>query len=124
MHPTGYIYIISIGFKIKQLREKKDISQPRLAEELHISQSELSKIESGRIKKIDFEFMARVCEFFEKDFDYFLENYSQTNNIKKLEGCINNHGTINMSPEHIINEIKTLFSENKRLKTEIETLKK
>jgi transcriptional regulator with XRE-family HTH domain len=103
---------MSIGFKIKKLRETKNMSQPKLADELHISQSELSKIESGKTKKVDFAFMSSVCDFFEKDFEFFTENYSQTNNIKKLEGCVNNHGTINMSPENIINELKNLFAEN------------
>ena len=115
---------MAIGYKIKKLREKINLSQPELAENLNISQSELSKIKSGRIKKINIEFMSRVCKFFEKDFEYFLENMMQTNNIEKLEGCINNHGTINISPENIINEIKNLFEENARLKTENENLKK
>ena len=93
------------------------MSQPRLADELLISQSELSKIESGKTKKIDFGFVAKVCEFFEKDFEFFADNNSYTNNIKKLEGCINNHGTINISPESIINEIKNLYKEIERLKS-------
>lgn len=115
---------MSIGFKIKKLRELKNMSQPRLADELQISQSELSKIESGKTKKIDFGFMSRVCDYFEKDFEFFAENNSQTNNIKKLEGCINNHGTINISPENIINEIKNLYAENERLKQENLELRK
>ena len=68
--------------------------------------------------------MQSVCEYFEKDFEYFTENYMQTNNIKKLEGCVNNHGTINISPENIINELKNLFAENARLKAENEKLRK
>lgn len=40
----------NIGFKIKKLREEKNISQEDLAEELNISQSKLSKIENGRLK--------------------------------------------------------------------------
>ena len=48
------IYIVEnldIGFKIKKLREEKNLSQEQLANLLEISQSKLSKIENGRLKK-------------------------------------------------------------------------
>ncbi|SEW01250.1 Transcriptional regulator, contains XRE-family HTH domain [Chryseobacterium wanjuense] len=63
----------SIGFKIKKLREQKEISQEDLAFQLDISQSYLSKIENGSIEKIDFLFMQRVAEFFKVEPQYFLE---------------------------------------------------
>ncbi len=109
---------MSIGFKIKKLREEKNLSQPKLAAELKISQSELSKIENGQTKKIDFLFMNKVCSYFEKDFEFFMDNNSQINNIEKLDGSVNNHGTINLFPENIIVEIKKLIEENK-LKDEL-----
>lgn len=62
---------MSVGFKIKKLREEWNLSQNKLAMELDISQSELSKIENGRAKKIDFYFMMKVCTFFNKDFVFF-----------------------------------------------------
>ena len=61
---------MSIGFKIKKLREERNLSQNKLAIELDISQSELSKIENGRAKKIDFYFMIKVCAFFNIDFNF------------------------------------------------------
>jgi transcriptional regulator with XRE-family HTH domain len=110
---------MSIGFKIKRLREEKNISQPSLAEILKISQSELSKIESGKTQKIDYLFMNKVCEFFEKDHAFFDENVSQTNHIKKMENSVNyNYGTFNLNQESIIDEIKNLFAENQSLKAE------
>ena len=75
---------MSVGFKIKKLREEKKLSQPELADILKISQSDLSKIENGRTKKIDFQLMDRVCKEFDVDFDYFTEE-KQTNNVKKNE---------------------------------------
>ena len=42
---------IDIGFKIKKLREEKNVSQEQLVNLLEISQSKLSKIENGRLKK-------------------------------------------------------------------------
>lgn len=40
----------NLGFKIKKLREDRNISQEELAIQLNISQSKLSKIENGRLK--------------------------------------------------------------------------
>ena len=81
---------------------------------LNISQSDLSKIENGRTKKIDFQLMDKVCKEFDVDFDYFMNPNSQINNIEKLDGSINNHGTINFFPENIIDQIKVLINENKQ----------
>jgi len=38
-----------IGFRIKKLREERDLSQEELAVRLSISQSKLSKIENGHL---------------------------------------------------------------------------
>lgn len=104
---------MSIGFKIKKLREEKKLSQPELADILMISQSKLSNIENGQTKSIDFLLMDKVCHYFEKDFEFFIDNTTQINNIKKLDGSINNHGTINLFPEVIISEIRKLVEDNK-----------
>ncbi|WP_051349299.1 helix-turn-helix domain-containing protein [Chryseobacterium gregarium] len=63
----------SVGFKIKKLREQKEMSQEDLAFRLDVSQSYLSKIENGNIEKLDFIFMQRVAEFFKVEPQYFLE---------------------------------------------------
>ncbi|MBU4539425.1 MAG: helix-turn-helix domain-containing protein [Bacteroidetes bacterium] len=67
------MYSIDLGFKIKKLRESKMISQEQLTETLHISQSKLSKIENGRIKKIDFVLMQKICTQFNITTSDFLE---------------------------------------------------
>ena len=113
---------VTIGYKIKKLREAKKLSQPHLAEILGVSQSDLSKIENDQIKKIDFLFMDKVCKEFDVDFSYFTDSH-QINNIKKITGCVNNHGTINITPESIVEYIKNVFEENKSLKNEIADLK-
>lgn len=105
--------IMSIGFKIKRLREEKNLSQPELAMLLEISQSELSKIENGQIKKIDFLFVDKVCNYFEKDFSYFTKSGQQNE--------ITNH--INFSPEKIINEMKKIIDDNKTKEKLIRILK-
>ncbi|MBB4804755.1 transcriptional regulator with XRE-family HTH domain [Chryseobacterium defluvii] len=72
----------SIGFKIRKLREQKNISQEDLAYHLDISQSNLSKIENGAIEKIDFLFMQKVSDFFKVEPQYFLEGDTIINDIE------------------------------------------
>lgn len=72
----------SIGFKIKKLREQKNISQEDMAYQLDISQSYLSKIENGAIEKLDFLFMQKVADFFKVEPQYFLEGDTVINDIE------------------------------------------
>lgn len=118
---SGFMFI---GFKIKKLREQKDISQHLLASELNISQSELSKIENSKTKKIDFLLMYRICAFFQKDFYFFIENEKQLHNVEKLEESIDNNKIINLFPDRVIDEIKQLIEENKQKDELIKTLRK
>ena len=71
------IYIvenIDIGFKIKKLREEKNLSQEQLANLLEISQSKLSKIENGRLKKIEMKLVLKFCKNIDINLDDFFEN--------------------------------------------------
>ena len=63
---------IDIGFKIKKLREEKNLSQEQLANLLEISQSKLSKIENGRIKKIEMKLVLKFCKNIDINLDDFL----------------------------------------------------
>ena len=65
---------IDIGFRIKQLREQKNISQEQLANLLDISQSKLSKIENGRLKKIEMKLVLKFCKSINLSLDEFFEN--------------------------------------------------
>ena len=65
---------IDIGFRIKQLREQKNLSQEQLANLLEISQSKLSKIENGRLKKIEMKLVLKFCKNIDINFDDFFEN--------------------------------------------------
>ena len=53
---------LDIGFKIKKLREEKNVSQEQLVNLLEISQSKLSKIENGRLKKIEMKLVLKFCK--------------------------------------------------------------
>ena len=65
---------IDIGFRIKQLREEKNISQEQLANLLDISQSKISKIENGRLKKIEMKLVLKFCKSIDVSLDEFFEN--------------------------------------------------
>lgn len=87
----------SVGFKIKKLREQKEISQEDLAFQLDVSQSYLSKIENGAIEKLDFIFMQKIAEFFKVEPQYFLEGDTIINNNVETSNnsAIGNIPTVN-----------------------------
>ena len=65
---------IDIGFRIKQIREQKNLSQEQLVNLLEISQSKLSKIENGRLKKIEMKLVLKFCKNIDINLDDFFEN--------------------------------------------------
>ena len=87
----------SIGFKIKRLREQKEMSQEDLAFQLDVSQSYLSKIENGAIEKIDFVFMQRVAEFFKVEPQYFLEGDTNINVETSNNSAVGNNNVSNIN---------------------------
>ena len=115
---------MSIGRKIRKLREAKQMSQNELALQLGISQTTLHNIESDNPQKIDFLLMDKVCNIFDKDFSYFTNDRVINNHIKANTGqvscevfTVNNH-----CPESILAEIQNLINENARLKAMIEKM--
>lgn len=65
---------IDIGFRIKQIREEKNLSQEQLANLLDISQSKLSKIENGRLKKIEMKLVLKFCKNLDIEYEVFFMN--------------------------------------------------
>lgn len=99
----------SIGFKIKRLREQKEVSQERLAYELDISQSNLSRIENGTVEKVDFLLMQKVCDFFDVESDYFMEEQIVQTNTDNKNSAISIFGSpvVNVqSPELLENVLQ------------------
>jgi transcriptional regulator with XRE-family HTH domain len=60
-----------LGTRIKYLREKQDLSQTRLASSLDITNTQLSRYESGD-RKPDPETITRIANYFEVSTDYLL----------------------------------------------------
>jgi transcriptional regulator with XRE-family HTH domain len=96
---------MNIGTKIKKLREFKNLSQADLATRLDISQAQLCKIES-KVEKKDFVLMHKICDFFNVDFQYFLEDKVVNNNVKDNKGQIScENFTVNNYPESLLEVI-------------------
>jgi transcriptional regulator with XRE-family HTH domain len=64
---------MSIGTKIHKLMKQKSVSQETLASNLGVSQKAIHDIISGKTQKIDFLFMHKLCDFFDVDFNFFIE---------------------------------------------------
>ena len=99
---------MNLGTKIKILREYNKLSQSELAERLEIYQGQLCKIESGSVEKIDIFLMNKICDFFDVDFKYFLnDNISQTNKDNKNSAIsiFGNPVVYNNLPENIVESI-------------------
>ncbi|MFV8355602.1 helix-turn-helix domain-containing protein [Flavobacterium sp. XS1P32] len=114
---------MTVGYKIKKLREQKKISQSEMAHLLGVSQTALSHIENGLTKKLDFKFMDKVCREFEVSFDYFIDD-KQVNKVKENEGGVvgTNNGTINNFPENLVDQLKLLIDDNKEKEARIKEL--
>jgi transcriptional regulator with XRE-family HTH domain len=116
---------MSIGTKIRKLREGKHFSQIELAEKLGISQTTLHNIESDVPQKIDFLLMDKISKLFDKDLYYFLEGNVVNNNVKENNGQISceinceNVTVNNHYPESLLDELKYLIDENKMLKEKL-----
>jgi transcriptional regulator with XRE-family HTH domain len=114
---------MTIGTKIKKLRENQNITQDDLTLQLGISQTTLHNIESDKPQKIDFLLMDKVCNIFDKDFSYFANEHVINNNVKDNKGQISceNFTINNHYPESILVEIQKIIDENKWLKSKITT---
>ena len=101
---------MSVGTKIRRLRLQNKWSQEELAHKLNVAQTSVSNFESNKTIP-DFLVMQKVCEVFEVGFEYFIEENSTNNNVKKAKNCNIgcNTGIINTMPEGILeNMLKRL----------------
>ena len=109
LHPIKFTGdIMNIGTKIKVLRESNKLSQHELAKKLDISQGQLCKIESGMVEKIDFLLMNKICDLFNVDFQYFLNDTLSQTNQKNKNSAISIFGNpvvYNNLPEDAIESI-------------------
>ncbi len=114
---------MTIGTKIKNLRDKKRMSQGELAVILGIAPRTLGSIESGETKKIDFLLMDKICKEFDVDSDYFKETTKlrQVNNDNAI-GYIENQIINNLS-DKLIEQYEERIKELKARILELESIK-
>lgn len=74
-----------VGFRIKKIREYNNVSQEDLSTLLEVSQSNLSKIENGRIQKIDYRFLKKISNVFEIEIDDLVNNDFKLESYPKKE---------------------------------------
>ena len=58
--------------RLKELRQKKGISQLKLAMELNMSQNSISRYETG-VREADYDTLIRFADYFGVSVDYLLE---------------------------------------------------
>lgn len=73
---------MSLGSKIKQLRERNGIPQKDFAKRIGVSNVVLSRYESGE-RKPDYETLIKIADFFEVTTDFLLGRETITNNQNK-----------------------------------------
>ncbi len=64
--------------RLKELREKRKISQTRLAIELNMSQNSISRYESG-VREADYKTLLAIADYFNVSLDYL---FGRTDNPK------------------------------------------
>jgi transcriptional regulator with XRE-family HTH domain len=102
---------MTLGFKIKKLREELNLPQIQLAQELKVSQSELSKIENGQVKKVDFLLMVKVLSFFEKDITFFVDENLNLKAPNKVNDKRNKQERLKAFQENIMKEIQLFMGD-------------
>lgn len=63
--------MFDIFFRLKELREKKKLSQLRLAIELNLNQNSISRYESG-VREADYMTLIAFADYFNVSLDYLL----------------------------------------------------
>ena len=66
--------------RLKFLREKKGLTQQRLAIELNMNQNTVSRYESGK-RQADYATLIKIADYFDVSLDYLLE---RTDNPARL----------------------------------------
>lgn len=76
-----------IGKKIKIARREKGLTQEELAEELDVSVSFISQVETGK-KRFNLSRISEISEILEKPVGYFIDGYEGINSDKEEIICL------------------------------------
>lgn len=121
--------MITLGERIKKLREAKNYTQGHVAGKLGISQNSYSKIETGNVK-ITTDRLKQIADVFEIPVEQLLSEDTQSfhfnnSHIEKFYGYIEHLQEDNKEFIKMLGEqIKYLQTENQRLLDMIESTKR
>lgn len=101
---------MEIGYKIKQLREDRKLSQEELAHLLGITQATVSNIESGKSKP-DIYLMDTIAKTFDKDIYDFLTEDRVIINHADNQSIAYNEGVVNLISEKLIEQYEKRIEE-------------
>ena len=62
----------SLAYRLSNLRKDHDLSQKQLADQLHVTHSQISRIESGETKNPNISIIIDAARFFHVSTDYLL----------------------------------------------------
>ena len=62
----------SLAYRLSNLRKDHDLSQKQLADQLHVTHSQISRIESGETKNPNISIVIDAASFFHVSTDYLL----------------------------------------------------
>ncbi len=68
--------------RLKELREKRGISQLRLAMDLNMNQNTISRYENGR-RQADYATLIKIADYFHVSIDYLLERNEDAAQLNK-----------------------------------------
>ena len=68
---------MSLGEKIKELREKRGMNQKQLAEASRITQATISRIEKGKVNQLKSEALKRLADALGSTVDYLVDRTDQ-----------------------------------------------
>ncbi len=99
---------MTIGTRIRQLRDAKNIKQDEMAKKLNMSQSNYSRIETNEIKATE-EVIEKVAEIFGLEKEQLID---PDNSLVHFENCTNTAYKGNVVHNYAISpEIKKLYDD-------------
>lgn len=115
-----------IGDKIKELREKKGLTQKELAEEIGVAQSTVAMIESGK-NKGSIETLSKIANYFNVSIDYLTTTEEKLSfamdSLKKIHK-LTKEGVYNEQKENKIETLAAHFEGEEFTDEDIEDIKK
>lgn len=67
--------------RLKELRKQQNISQLKLAMDLHLNQNAISRYETG-MREADYSTLIKIADYFDVSIDYLLERTDNPSRYK------------------------------------------